>query len=248
MNGTADVPNSIAESFQTIYSDLQVVEGLWVVFKALLEDNRDTIITDGEVNNTVLQLVYAQNIPLLQKSNTAVGAYTDAARSAGVAVAGTVLDIAGRQRMLSQRMSKEACFVGLQINTDANLASLSATMSSFEDSHQDIIRGVGSLDDMPELTDVCTLAKMMSVTAEWNKMQPYISEIIDNDVANRPGLLKIMEFSPRVLVTMNEAVGLYSKGLGNNVLRRDYGSDFLTRVAERSCGSGQAAHAGSEGC
>ena len=98
-------------------------------------------------------------------------------------------------------------------NKDATLASLESTMTLFEASHQDIVRGVGSVADMPQLTDVCTLAKMSAVTAEWNKMQPYISEIVDNEVATRDGLRKIMEYSPIVLVTMNQAVGLYARSL-----------------------------------
>ena len=95
------------------------------------------------MNTTILDAVYAQNVPLLKKSNAAVSAYTDAARTAGAAVAGSVLDVAGRQRMLTQKMSKEAAFIGLNINKDATLSALSATFLLFEASHVDIVRGVG---------------------------------------------------------------------------------------------------------
>ena len=51
------------------------------------------------------------------------------------------------------RIKKEAAFIGLNIMKAENLASLASTFQLFEDSHMDIIRGVGSLDITPFLLD-----------------------------------------------------------------------------------------------
>eukprot|EP00435_Cladocopium_sp_Y103_P059244 s641_g21.t1 len=57
-------------------------------------------------------MVEAQNVPVLVKSNVVVGRLVDAAKSAGAPTNGLVVDTAGRQRMLIQRMCKEALLIG----------------------------------------------------------------------------------------------------------------------------------------
>ena len=74
---------------------------------------------------------------------------------------------------------------------------------------------------MPELIEVCTLAKMKEVGGKWSAMQPYISAIIDNREATKEGLAKIMELNPIVLVTMNQAVGMYSSTNNECSLEQD---------------------------
>ena len=60
-----------------------------------------------------------------------------------------------RQRALSQRMSKEALFIGANIFKELTLETMSSTMSLFEESHRDIVRGVGSLPEMPSTPYYC---------------------------------------------------------------------------------------------
>ena len=44
---------------------------------------------------------------------------------------GVVLNLSGKQRMLTQKMSKEAVLVALGVNKDGNLANLTATRDLF---------------------------------------------------------------------------------------------------------------------
>jgi len=151
----------------------------WVGLKRLLVDNVDTVNTNGVLNYDVLEFLYLENLPTLLSSDEAGERYKNAARYNGVSVQTLRVDIAGRQRMLSQKMSKEAAFVGLEVHTTESLSKLAATAQLFTDAHLDIVRGVGSISEMPELDDMCTLYEMKTVNGKWNKMQPYISTILD---------------------------------------------------------------------
>jgi hypothetical protein len=113
-------------------------------------------------------------------------------------------------------MSKEALFVGLQIRTDESLGKLLGTMELFQDSHKDIVQGVGSISEMPELTDMCTLLNMKAVSGEWNNLQPKISEILDQRTATDAGLIDVGIYNMRVLNQMNAALQAYT-GIGSNV-------------------------------
>jgi len=215
MEGSAD--GTIAPvPLQRILDAFYQVQYKWLFMKQNLMSAINDIYTSPR-KKLILEALYTQNMEVFSASATAVGAYTDGAKAAGQPTAGLVVDVAGRQRALSQRMAKEALFIGANIFKEATLDIMSTTMSLFEESHRDIVRGVGSLPDMPILSDVCTLAKMKAVNGIWNNMQPYVSEIIDNYEANEAGLLQIMALNVPLLVTMNEAVGMYTAGQGNVV-------------------------------
>jgi carbonic anhydrase len=202
---------------QRLLQAFYAVQFQWVIMKSNLLSNIDKIYTRSLLTpfTNVFEGLYSQNMLVLDASAAAVVEYFNAAKAAGVATAGLVVDVAGRQRTLTQKMSKECLFVGLNVHKAEILVTLSATMSLFEDSHRDIVRGVGSLPEMPELTDVCTLGKMKSVNGIWNRMAPHVSEIIDNQEANTKGLQEIMDLNVPLFTTMNEAVAMYTNT--NNV-------------------------------
>jgi hypothetical protein len=178
----------------------------------LLEDNILTVrnALTGATNYGILERVYFENLPTLLSSDTATAMYTDAARVNNMVVQSLRVTIAGRQRMLSQKMSKEALFIGLQVRTTESLGKLTATMALFEDSHYDIVRGVGSIDEMPMLVDMCTLYEMKSVNGKWNRMQPEISKILDQSEALDAGLSKIGVYNLEVLDEMEKALYMYT--------------------------------------
>jgi len=194
---------------QRILNAMYGVQYKWVFMKQNLMSNMETIYT-SQRKQAILEALYTQNMDVLTASAAVVGTYTDGAKAAGQPIEGLDVDVAGRQRMLSQKMSKEALFIGANVFREQTLDTMSSTMSLFEDSHRDIVRGVGSLPDMPQLSDVCTIEKMKAVNGIWNNMQPFVSEIIDNYVANEAGLLQIMALNVPLLSTMNEAVGMYT--------------------------------------
>jgi hypothetical protein len=202
---------------QAILDAFNAVTAKWLPFKALLADNVDAVRSSNKTaNKIIIHEVFVYNLPLLDVSDDAVQQYTMAGHAAGASIAGLVFEVAGRQRMLSQRMSKEAAFIGLNVDEAINLERIATTVALFESSHMDIVRGVGSIAEMPILQDVCTLSKMKEVDGIWRQMMPYTSEIVDEKQANSAGLQKIMELNVPLFNTMNEAVGLYANDMKNS--------------------------------
>jgi len=193
---------------QLILNQLWDVQFKWINMKRLLELNVDTIQTSAK-KGAVLEELFTQNMLILTASGVAVSRYTFTAESLGITTAGLVVEVADRQRMLSQKMAKEALFIGLNVRKTEILDELAKTMSLFQDSHRDIVRGVGSLTDMPQLAEVCTLAQMKEVNGAWNAVQPSISQIVDSQEASAAALKEIMLKTPILLGKLDSAVTMY---------------------------------------
>eukprot|EP00931_Biecheleriopsis_adriatica_P001247 TRINITY_DN10152_c0_g1_i7.p1 TRINITY_DN10152_c0_g1~~TRINITY_DN10152_c0_g1_i7.p1 ORF type:complete len:919 (-),score=267.14 TRINITY_DN10152_c0_g1_i7:154-2817(-) len=209
VNGSTDLGIAAAPN-QLVAAGLQVVVDLWKDFKALLEDN----VAKETYGKSVLDAVAAGNVPLLKKSNAVVGRLVDAAKSAGANTAGLVVDIAGRQRMLIQRMCKEVLLISLDISAEANVKSLQGTSSLFDASHKGIVLGA-TWAGVPRLTSMCTLQQMRLVSYEWERFAPLVETILAGETALRSrdialGLIgEISNGSTPLFKAMVGAVKLY---------------------------------------
>ena len=107
-----DAASIIGSPNNLVADGLAGVLALWTPFAQLLLDNVETVRdVSGFVDMAVLTEVAGKNVPLLVQSNVVVGRLVDAAKSAGAPTNGLVVDTAGRQRMLIQRMCKEAFLI-----------------------------------------------------------------------------------------------------------------------------------------
>jgi hypothetical protein len=75
--------------------------------------------------------VAALSVCLTLGATTQISAESAPAATQTKQQSGTVINLAGKQRMLTQKMSKEALFIAKGINVDANKASLEKNSSSF---------------------------------------------------------------------------------------------------------------------
>lgn len=110
------------------------------------------------------------------------------------------INIAGRQRMLSQKMAKEALLVAAQVESKT---SLQKTMQLFENSHKDIING-NKAQGMNPITDPAILSQMQKVESLWSNYSTTLLQYADNP--SDALLNKIHKESPVILVEMNKAV------------------------------------------
>jgi len=188
-----------------ITDQLQTVSGLWGTFKALLEGNVDA----SPIPGSVLTDVASQSVPLLSAANAVVTLYVLAASDSGAAVPGTTVNIAGRQRMLSQRISKAALLVALDVDATNSRAELSDNIDLFATSHAGLLNGDTGLG-LAATTDACTLQQMMKVTDLWAAFEPLVGPIAAGALATDGTLQEIADRNPTLLTTMNTAVGLYA--------------------------------------
>jgi len=115
------------------------------------------------------------------------------------------INIAGRQRMLSQKIAKEAVLVAAQVE---NKTTLSKTMQLFEQSHKDIVNG-NPAQGMNPITNPVILSQMQKVDSLWRTYKSMLNRYADNP--SKELTQEIHKQSPVILKEMNKAVVMMTK-------------------------------------
>ncbi len=155
------------------------------------------------------RLLSATALSLCLTLGATVGATTAEASSVEVTKqqSGTIINLAGKQRMLTQKMSKEALFIAKGINVEANKASLAKTVALFDKTLNGLINGDESLN-LPATTDKDILAQLKVVSDLWTPFKAAI-EKGDLETINKTNIA--------LLKNMNKAVGMYAKASGSSI-------------------------------
>lgn len=160
---------------------LSTVVGVWAAFSKAINDNiaAATLFGGNVDENVIAPLLDAGtgNVKVLKTSNSVVSALVDAAKASGASVSGLAVDIAGRQRMLIQRMCKEALLIRLGVSVSVNKGLLKGSIKLFDTSHSGIILGV-PFAGIPALENMCTLYQMREVSYYWQQFKPLVDAII----------------------------------------------------------------------
>jgi hypothetical protein len=171
---------------------------------------------------SALEAVAAQSLPLLGNMNAAVGMIGAAA---GLSAPGAVVNVAGRQRMLSQKMAKEALLIGLyqergvaQSSVDAMLGTLTKSRNLFVNSHNALVHGNSdetlgfpSPPQLEPLTDVCIKRQLEEDVYQtvWGAMEPAIAGILNTKIASQDRLQLIADNNIPLLKFSNAAVTMF---------------------------------------
>mgnify|MGYP000344650128 CR=1 FL=1 len=122
-----------------------------------------------------------------------------------MAIDPNTINVAGRQRMLSQRIAKEAMLVEAGIE---QRAVLEKTIQLFERSHTAIVNGDPE-QNMKPITDSTILAQLNKVDGLWRSYKTLLLQHIDQ--ASDETRRQIHKQSPVVLKEMNKAVVMMTK-------------------------------------
>jgi len=192
--GDADLKLPKTED-KDILAQLETVTKLWTPFK----ENIDKVIA-GKSDKATLEAIAKENLPLLKEMNKAVGMYAKASGSKLDPEKAKTINLAGKQRMLTQKMTKELLLVANGIDADANKANAKKTGELFESTLKD-------------LTDNCKnddIKKQLGVVAGLWKDYKTIIEKADVGEAS---LKKAEELNIPLLKEMNKAVKLYESSI-----------------------------------
>ena len=176
---------------KTILAQLDKVSKLW----ASMKKNIDAVIA-GKVDKNVLEALAKENVPLLKNMNEAVQMYAKMSNSKLSPEMAKTINLAGRQRMLTQKMTKELLLVANGIDVDANKANAQKTAKLFEDTLNDLIKNCK--DDK--------IKAQLNVVA--NKWKEYKDIILKADTSES-ALKKAEELNIPLLKEMNKAVKMY---------------------------------------
>ena len=125
------------------------------------------------------------------------------------------INLAGRQRMLTQRMSKAACMIHMGIDVERHKVVLSDAAILFSETHSALQKGGGAHVLSPE-TDGDILAKLAEVDALWADLKIAVEEF--QSTQSETSLQSIARLNVPTLVKMHEAVGLIQASYSDGVI------------------------------
>ena len=164
------------------------LEKPWLAYKDVLvgaapsADNGRKVLA---ISEEVLELAHQATVQLEKKSSSA---------------AGRLVNISGRQRMLSQRMAKYYQAASWGIADNNAIANLGKARKDFSEALQEL---AGAPADTPQIRDGIELVKQ-----QWIFFESALNQKIGGD--KRPQLA-VATTSERILEEMEGVVGLYEK-------------------------------------
>ncbi len=186
-----------------ILNQLGKVSELWSTFK----QNVDAVLA-GKIDKEVLTRVATQNLPLLKNMNKAVQMYAKMSGSKLEPAMATTINLAGKQRMLTQKMTKELLLIANGIDVDANTANLKKTAALFERTLKGLLDGDQTLG-LPGTKDPAIRAQLDAVQKLWAEYKP----VLDKVDTSPAGLAKAAKLNLPLLKEMNKAVKMYEKSV-----------------------------------
>jgi len=187
-----------------IEQQLQKIKGLWDTFGAQLSAG----LGETAISPEALSAVATLNAPLLLEMNKAVSMYDSESQKAGVKGLGTVVNIAGRQRMLTQKLSKQILLVKLGIDVDANRKAIVEGKTLFQTSHLGLVGGNAELG-LPGTSTPLTVAQMKKVQGLWSEFLPLVDQAISNSDLSQEAIQKVAQLNVKILAEMNRAVSMF---------------------------------------
>ena len=129
-----------------------------------------------------------------------------------------IINLAGRQRMLSQKMAKEA-WLGLLKEERHYLTQMHITAHHFEEGLQALMNGgqltyAGTTVTVPPATDPAFRAALEEVQATWEPLHQAVHAVLENEPGSpafRQGMAQLERLSGVVLEEMDAAVRAYQR-------------------------------------
>lgn len=119
-----------------------------------------------------------------------------------------MIDVAGRQRMLTQKISKEICFITSGIHADASIEVLGSTINMFETSLNALHFGMENAGISPAPTDEI-VAGLERVQADWEEIGSLVKHIAMGGTIDDAERTVIFTGLNKTMGDMNTVVGLY---------------------------------------
>ena len=123
---------------------------------------------------------------------------------------GTVINLSGKQRMLTQKMSKEVMLIAVDIDKQSNLKNLAATSSLFDKTIKGLRNGDADLK-LPPTTSPKILRQLDRVDKLWADFYPVVQNVVSNGAATAEDVAAISTKNLKLLKQMNKTVGAYEK-------------------------------------
>ncbi len=128
------------------------------------------------------------------------------------------INVAGAQRMLSQRVAKEAL---LAFNDAGEKSAVKKTINHFEKSMKMLLEGNSDKGVSPPMNKAIAV-QLTKVNGMWREYRKIIEQLLTTPSEKKALLAKINTMSPQVLKEMNKAVGMMTTASNKSVNRNLY--------------------------
>jgi hypothetical protein len=216
---------------------IQAVFNLWSSYKnALLNQDVNLVRNNvtGVVNETTISVYDTANLALIDATDTFIARLVSTAKLTLEFVDSPQKLIAGRQPTMLYRAYKRILLIGLNSvdNVPDGANRLKGNRDSFATSHLGIIWGAswaGFPTGIPQLTKICTLKQMRTVTYHWNRflnnvIQPVLTQRTSADI--RATASKVAQTAARLsqplVKSLTAARDLYSDDDGTCITGENF--------------------------
>jgi hypothetical protein len=195
------------ETLPDVLDALAAIDEPWTEYSGILEN----AVQSGTVESGDLRTLDDDSRAVLKYMNIAVFkiARAYAAAVAEVPLGLTItIDVAGRQRMLTQKAIKEACLMATSDDPLVYADRLGETIELFDLSLKALRDGYEDVGVIAAPTREID-RKLLEVAGLWEPVKSILDRAAEGQVLSDRDLSKVARMSEPLLQTMNEAVGLY---------------------------------------
>ncbi len=186
---------------------LSKVEELWPLLHSAIR----TSLASGKVSAYEVETIAELNLPLLNAMDETVSAYERVAeKGALVSVLTVAINLAGRQRMLTQKMSKEVFSIAYGLDERANRRNLADSIALFDDTLQGLIYGDNDLGLLPAPTAEIK-AQLSKVEGLWDAFRPLLDPLARGGIPGSDTVAQVARQNLPLLEEMNKAVVMYER-------------------------------------
>ncbi len=195
------------EEFSAVLEALDEINPHWEVYRGIV----DAGIKNAAIESAELEVLDDASLSVLEFMNSAVyttaRAYASAIPEVPLGLAITV-DVAGRQRMLTQKAVKEACLMRIATDPAEQAARLAETVKLFDRSLVALLEGFPAAGVIPP-SDPELSRKLREVSELWKPVKEILERAIADGHLTDWDLSALARETEPLLRTMNEAVIMY---------------------------------------
>lgn len=194
----------LPETDPGVLAALDEIEALWDQFRPAAQQ-----ISAGDFHTIPMQQLVSLNMATLKQMHETVMTMADIYTNDNMPpdLLKTVA-VAGRQRMLSQKVSKEVCFKIIGLDGLGAPELVDATIQEFDDAMALLMTGSEANGILPPPNDA-TLAQLQVTNATWQEFKQLVTDIRDDADVPEETKIRLSNLSDQVLKEMNAAVQLY---------------------------------------
>lgn len=166
-------------------------------------------VAHGDMHNFAVTQILNETDATATAMNNAVSALAKSISTGDKASrAAMTLNVAGRQRMLTQKMAKEFCFIANEISVEQNVTRLKGTIKLFDDSLTAIRKAKRKGDGLlPANTNGRYVLE--GIQHMWTELEEILSKAVETGTASRDDLEDVSKRSEQMLKAMIFVVDMY---------------------------------------